>query len=161
MIIEQSIGIFLNGHVTLMCIWIYIIDFLTFLKNFECCLHINHNGTRPLWGCYRRLSRLMKPNLVKNIQELSKSPTRSIIANYEKCRTLHEYNRNLRSITRCDKSTARILDNPKTIPEFFLNLYIINILDKFIKIMYKNYRFMYEILKTIIYWNFTIIIYLL
>ena len=48
----------------------------------------------------------------KILQELPKRPTRNIIANYEKYRTLHEYNRNLRSITRCDKSTARIFDNP-------------------------------------------------
>ena len=79
--------------------------------------YLKINATRPLRRCYRRLSRLMKPNLVKKIlPELPKSPTRNIIANYEKCRTLHEYNRNLRSITRCDKSIARILDNPKTSP---------------------------------------------
>ena len=49
----------------------------------------------------------------KILQELPTCPTRNIIANYEKWRTLHEYNRNLKSITRCDKSIARILDNPK------------------------------------------------
>ena len=42
--------------------------------------------------------RLMKPNLVKIQQELPKSPTRNIITNYKKYRTLHECNTNLRSI---------------------------------------------------------------
>ena len=62
------------------------------------------------------ISRLMKPNLVKIQQELPKSPTRNIIPNYEKYRTLHEYNTNLRSITRCDKSIARILYSAKISP---------------------------------------------
>ena len=37
---------------------------------------------------------------------------------------------------------------------FFVNLYIIKILGRSIKIMYKNYRFLCEILKTIIYLKF-------
>ena len=59
------------------------------------------------------ISRLMKPIWSKFVQELPQSPTRNKIANYEKHRTIHEYNSNLRSITRCNKSTARILNNPK------------------------------------------------
>ena len=54
----------------------------------------------------------MKTNLVKIPEELLKNLTRNMIANYEKYRTLHEYNRNLRSITQCDKSIVRILNNP-------------------------------------------------
>ena len=61
-------------------------------------------------------SRLIKPNLVRILQELSKSPTRNIKANYEKYRTLNEYSTNLRSMTRCDKSIARILDISKISP---------------------------------------------
>ena len=59
------------------------------------------------------ISRLMKPIWSKFLQELLQSPIRNIIANYEKKRILHEYHTNLRSITRCNKSTARILNNPK------------------------------------------------
>ena len=62
------------------------------------------------------ISRLMQPNLVRILQELSKSPTRNIKANYEKYRTLNEYSTNLKSMTRCDKSMARILDIPKMSP---------------------------------------------
>ena len=62
------------------------------------------------------LSRLMQPNLVRNLQELLWSPTRNIKANYEKYRTLNDNNANLRSMTRCDKSIARILDKPKISP---------------------------------------------
>ena len=62
------------------------------------------------------ISRLMKTNLVKIPEELPKSLIRNIKSNYEKYRTLHEYNTNLRSITRCDKSIGRILDNPKISP---------------------------------------------
>ena len=47
------------------------------------------------------------------LQELPESPTLNIGANYERCRTLHEYNTNLGSITRRDKNVARILNNPK------------------------------------------------
>ena len=59
------------------------------------------------------ISRLMQPNLIRILQELPKSPTRNIKANYEKYRTLNEYNRNLRSMTRYDKSTESVLDIPK------------------------------------------------
>ena len=62
------------------------------------------------------ISRLLKTKLVKILEELPKSQTRNIKSNYEKYRTLHEYNTNLRSRTRCDKSIARILDNPKIFP---------------------------------------------
>ena len=62
------------------------------------------------------ISRLMQPNLVRILQELSKSPTRNIKAKYEKYRTLNEYSTNLKSMTRCDKSIARILDIPKMFP---------------------------------------------
>ena len=62
------------------------------------------------------ISRLMKANLVRILQELPKSPTRNMKANYEKYRTLHEYSTNLGSMTRCDKSIARILYNPKISP---------------------------------------------
>ena len=62
------------------------------------------------------ISRLMKPNLVRILQELPKSPKRNIKANYEKYQTLNEYSTNLRSMTRCDKSIARSLDNPKISP---------------------------------------------
>ena len=60
--------------------------------------------------------RLMKANLVRILQELPKSPTRNIKADYEKYRTLNEYSTNLRSMTRCDKNIARILDIPKISP---------------------------------------------
>ena len=62
------------------------------------------------------ISRLMQPNLIRILQELLKSPTRNIKANYEKYRTLNEYSTNLRSMTRCDKSIARILDIPQISP---------------------------------------------
>ena len=62
------------------------------------------------------ISRLMKANLVRILQELPKSPTRNIKANYEKYRTLNEYSTNLRSMTRCDKSITRILNIPKISP---------------------------------------------
>ena len=62
------------------------------------------------------ISRLMKANLVRIPQELPKSPRRNKISKYKKYRTLHDYNMNLGSITRCDKSIARILDNPKNSP---------------------------------------------
>ena len=62
------------------------------------------------------ISQLMQPNLVRILQELSKSPTRNIKANYDKYRTLNEYSTNLRSMTRCDKSTASTLDIPKISP---------------------------------------------
>ena len=50
------------------------------------------------------ISQLMQPNLVRILQELSKSPTRNIKANYKKYRTLNEYSTNLRSMTQCDKT---------------------------------------------------------
>ena len=59
------------------------------------------------------ISRWMKPNFVRNT---TGAPTRNTISNYEKYQTLHENNTNLRSITRCDKSIATILDNPKISP---------------------------------------------
>ena len=62
------------------------------------------------------ISRLMEINLVRILQELPKSPTRNIKANYEKYRTLNEYSTNLRSMTRCDKSIERILNIPKISP---------------------------------------------
>ena len=62
------------------------------------------------------ISRLMKANLVRILQELPKSPTRNIKANYEKYRTLNKYSTNFRSMTRCDKSIARILYIPKISP---------------------------------------------
>ena len=57
----------------------------------------------------------MKAILVRIPQEFPKSPRQNIISKYEKYRTLYEYNTNLRSITRCDKSIARILDKQKKI----------------------------------------------
>ena len=62
------------------------------------------------------IPRLMKANLVRIPQELPNSPTRNIKANYEKYRTLNEYSTKLSSMTRCDKSIARILNIPKISP---------------------------------------------
>ena len=63
-----------------------------------------------------KISRLMKANLVRILQELPKSPTRNIKANYEKYRTLNEYSTNVRSMTRCDKTIGRIWNIPKISP---------------------------------------------
>ena len=45
------------------------------------------------------ISRLMQPNLVRILQELPKSPTRNIKANYEKYGTLNGYSTDLTSMT--------------------------------------------------------------
>ena len=49
------------------------------------------------------ISRLMQPNLIRILQELSMNPTRNITTKWEKYRTLKEYSTNLRSMTLCDK----------------------------------------------------------
>ena len=68
------------------------------------------------------ISRLMQPNLIRILQELSKSPTRNIKANYEKYRTLNKYCANLRSMTLCDKSIARILEHSKNFSTITSNI---------------------------------------
>ena len=69
---------------------------------------------RPPMSVYIRL---MLSN-IKHIKILvsPRSSTRNIISNYEKYQKLHEHNTNLRSITRSDKSIARILAKLKISP---------------------------------------------
>ena len=55
----------------------------------------------------------MKQKLVKNSEGSPLESNTKYNSKLRKYQTLHEYNRNLRSITRCDKRIARILDNPK------------------------------------------------
>ena len=76
------------------------------------CLFICY-ATRHFDDVTDDISRFMEVNLVRILQELSNSPTRNIKAKYEKYGTLNEYSTNLRSMTRCDKSIARILNIQK------------------------------------------------